>query len=1817
VSPSAAQLAVGSSLTVVPTVNRANASVNVVYTYTSSTAAVATVSATGTVTAVAPGTTTITVTAAGTGTGFAAATMTSAATITVSDRAPGLTSLQVSPTTAALTVGGTQSVTASAQGPRASAATITYGTSAPAIATVSTTGVITAVAAGTATITVTAQSTQDGAFAASSMTGLVTVTVSNPAVVSINIAALTQGPTTTSYGSDGSSSGIYTYPNDQVGQAIDINNTRDQIQLTATLVTNGARVDSVVAYVANADGTGRTSVGSQSYPSGGSSGSVSLYINTADFTADFTAGTAAVKFTNGQKKISVSAFSGTTERASTNSQTVNFNNVDGYAASATAPAKSATNSAGQVWFGGPDSLTTRLGSATIVPVFYTAGRTLNSITLAMRQGVYGETQACAEYLVFQTGPYKFVYGGARAVFNDSTVVDCSALESAADHVVGVSAATDNNGSAAPTTSWAGGFRRSITVPAPVARKLDYVAPTAVAIDRKPELPADTSATWLNSSYSFTLATAPTTDLGVGMPGTTDAQRKANRQWSYLGCGVGSSTTPAVYVDFDGTTANIIECTSNATSTAYTARYTDADMLGNRSAAVTGTFGIDNTAPVITWTGTAAADSIDASNAFAAMTIIPNVFDAKTNLDSANVVGYVAKFGAAYASTGSTGVRTNWRGCYNLHDGSAFATSGNTAASASLTCTAEAYRAAVAGTVAGTVKPLATVSTEAQANVNVFVRVYDDAGNMAESSRRAMHDNLPPTITAGLNSALVAASNPTINGTFRDHRMGTAFLTVNYGANKFRYAPSTLGTAFGSSYTPSLATPQVGSTAATAAAIAFTLTPPTATPFVLGVGSGASGVLYTVLSQVGIIATDAARNAAAEVADAVQPASVPTLTTPTSTTTAGTFTVLTSLNAAGGAAAGPKAQLTGAALTTPSSTYSRVDFYRENGANTYDYIGSSSTPVTSGAAGENPVYTWALTSYAATNPQGTATRAVAISDVILALGVKSTGAADMSSATTIGGAAVRFTVAGLPVGTTANFTVTGPSSFSQTVSSGNATVTLGVPAQGVYTVMPTTTTTAAGVLYTSNNVAGLSATVVGNSAFNAGTFTYGANLIQASVTVGGLPPGSTTTLTFTQAGQATVTASAISGITNTVTLPAEGTWAVSATSSITLNRLAYTASVLAPVNVSVGASATNAGTITYSNTTYYIPVTVTSPDLATLTPSITSVGGTASGTAVVGTTNYTYGTSAPTTTSVLTANAVTVDGITYGPLTASTNALTPTLNGSATASFAYHRARLRVQFIGADLADLAGYTAQVALSGPNGALTPVALPIGSTASSAILVPVAGAYTAAAIPNIVIGNATYSFSITQASAIYGPNPTTVTIGVSKTVLAAPFTGTLSGTASATNGWTNATVATTRTVTPGGLTYNVGTTGRVWTCIAVTAAGGSTVSQLVTTSVNQSTGVCTVTGASTVTGAPVPVFVRLGLTAFGATVAQASTDVEVQFDRTADASVSGTPSANFAGSATVNNNAGSATRTLAISGLTITAGATAQYTCSSSNTALATVAVDPSNGVCTITRAGTANTATNVTIILSVTTSGTGLTTATPNGVVQVISREPDPAAFTGTLNATRSAVAAWTNADAGVTRTVTPSGLTLNAGANSTVWTCIAVTAAGGSTVSPLLATQVNQSTGVCTVSGTGTVVGPDVPVFVRLGVTSSGPTVTQASQTVEVQFDRAANPLAFTGVAAALNGGAAIMLDADQAATRTLEINGVTFAAGVNTTYTCSTGDATLASVTVNQATGVCTITREGTDPNAPTGIVITLTVTSSGNGLQARTETVTRTITRG
>ena len=144
-------------------------------TYGTSAGGVATVSSSGLVTGVGAGSATITVT-------HTATSLTATSAVTVP--APvTLTSITVAPTAPSIVVGATQQLTVTGHYSDSSSATLatglTYGTSASGFATVSTSGLVTGVAAGSATITVTHTATS---FTA---TSAVTVTVApvNPGAV--------------------------------------------------------------------------------------------------------------------------------------------------------------------------------------------------------------------------------------------------------------------------------------------------------------------------------------------------------------------------------------------------------------------------------------------------------------------------------------------------------------------------------------------------------------------------------------------------------------------------------------------------------------------------------------------------------------------------------------------------------------------------------------------------------------------------------------------------------------------------------------------------------------------------------------------------------------------------------------------------------------------------------------------------------------------------------------------------------------------------------------------------------------------------------------------------------------------------------------------------------------------------------------------------------------------------------------------------------------------------------------------------------------------------------------------------------------------------------------------------------------------------------------------------------------------------------------------------------------------------------------------------------------------------------------------------
>jgi len=175
IAPAAPAIVVGGTQQLTAAVTPATATDRTVL-WTTSNAAVATVSASGLVTGVTAGAATITATVAN---GTAVGTPVSQTiSVNVASVVP-VTSVSVAPSAASLVVGATTALVPTVLPANATNRNVTWGTSNSAIATVSTAGLVTAVAPGTATITVT---TADGGFTATS-----TITVNPVAVTGVTL----------------------------------------------------------------------------------------------------------------------------------------------------------------------------------------------------------------------------------------------------------------------------------------------------------------------------------------------------------------------------------------------------------------------------------------------------------------------------------------------------------------------------------------------------------------------------------------------------------------------------------------------------------------------------------------------------------------------------------------------------------------------------------------------------------------------------------------------------------------------------------------------------------------------------------------------------------------------------------------------------------------------------------------------------------------------------------------------------------------------------------------------------------------------------------------------------------------------------------------------------------------------------------------------------------------------------------------------------------------------------------------------------------------------------------------------------------------------------------------------------------------------------------------------------------------------------------------------------------------------------------------------------------------------------------------------
>jgi uncharacterized protein YjdB len=614
-SPTAVNLAPAQTVTITPNVVKANPAAVVTYSYATSNPAIASIGAPGAngavvVTALTPGVATITATATTpSGSGYAASNLTAATTVTVGAFPSGITSLTVQPTSLNLAVGRTAGLTASVVQPSgANAATYKYTSSNTAVASVDTNGVVTAIAPGTSSITVTATSTANTAngFQTSTLTQVVPVTVSP--VANVSIQAINQGPYVTtgldsaynaaSYATNqvvqgfagsgpvgapmGVIAGIRRSLNPQVGQPIDVTNTKDQIQVILNLQANGQRVDSVVVYIdsgATGTSTVRRAAARQIFTNGdaGSSQTVSIeaFILTEDFTANDVTGNGDVAYVNGLKRISASVFTtlsqgqtcvangtpapnNTTpcelQNAANIRQNVNFNNIDGFALKMMNPANSAVDANGRTWWGGPTvsdiGQPSGLGQFQTYPVIFTPGRSIQRVSATFGRCLGFGVDGIPNFVTDSAGPWIFQFGktAPASPAASSKFISCAGIVGAYD--VGdqyrfedypmVVASLDNSNNPGPRTLYAYNpaqgpdafagprptlFRSSPQLVNPNAIRIDYENPTLTLAVTNSNLERFVNDSYLfNTNYTATdMPTFPATSVypgaGVGLLST--------------------------------------------------------------------------------------------------------------------------------------------------------------------------------------------------------------------------------------------------------------------------------------------------------------------------------------------------------------------------------------------------------------------------------------------------------------------------------------------------------------------------------------------------------------------------------------------------------------------------------------------------------------------------------------------------------------------------------------------------------------------------------------------------------------------------------------------------------------------------------------------------------------------------------------------------------------------------------------------------------------------------------------------------------------------------------------------------------------------------------------------------------------------------------------------------------------------------------------------------------------------------------------------------------------------------------------------------
>lgn len=467
--------------------------------------------------------------------------------------------------------------------------TVTWSSSNTSVASVSTTGVVKALQAGTTTIIATSNADK-------TVSGASLLTVGgggNGGVPTITVSTINQ----TVCGTNGTCSSV----------PANLSNVAGQVDVTFNVDAMGQKLQSV-ALVLNCTGNGNsgkdTVVATQTLSSSkiaaeAQSSPITLSFNTGTFNS----ATGAPAFKNGVCTVKGQAvtLNGTTPVTTTSaSQQITLNNVDFVAISPavsttpTAPQlATATDNQGRLWHAGAVNVTA-------VPVLY-SGNTLSSGTISLvsgpnATGVDSAGNAIAPNQVIATISGITPTNGVLTATFPNTSGTASSVGKLTDSVVVVSVTTvTSNGQGpafmAPTTGTpavvtAGNFIR-----------LDNKAPAASGITAASVNFNTQHATngWIGANFAFTTASGfiVATDAGI-----TGAQSdfggvdvvKFNAQYATAPTSSSSTWTTI-------TTSNGIPETSAAT--AYSFRFQVCDALNNcANTGSLGTFGVDVTAPKI-------------------------------------------------------------------------------------------------------------------------------------------------------------------------------------------------------------------------------------------------------------------------------------------------------------------------------------------------------------------------------------------------------------------------------------------------------------------------------------------------------------------------------------------------------------------------------------------------------------------------------------------------------------------------------------------------------------------------------------------------------------------------------------------------------------------------------------------------------------------------------------------------------------------------------------------------------------------------------------------------------------------------------------------------------------------------------------------------------------------------------------------------------------------------------------------------------------------------------------------------------------------